>query len=91
MGRCSVLDVNSNSSGVRVLYVGGNYNSNDNYGLFYFNANNSASNANGNIGPRHLVQMYQAQAFCESAPDYIKSSTGNSVPLGKNTAVQDRA
>ncbi|MBR6889521.1 MAG: hypothetical protein IKN05_00870 [Clostridia bacterium] len=46
--------MNSNS-GTYVLYVGGNYNANDNYGAFYFNANNSATNANGNIGSRHLV------------------------------------
>ena len=37
------------------LYVGGNYNSNTNYGLFYFNANNTASNTNANLGSRHLV------------------------------------
>lgn len=46
--------VNSNT-GDRALYVGGNYNSNDNYGFFYFNANNNASNTNGNLGSRHLV------------------------------------
>lgn len=43
------------------LYVGGNYNSNTNYGLFYFNANNSASNTNANIGSRHLVSKTIAQ------------------------------
>ena len=42
---------NYNSSGV-VLYVGGNYNQNQNYGLFYLNGNNGASNSNGNIGCR---------------------------------------
>lgn len=45
--------VNSNSS----LYpanVGGNYNDNANYGLFYFNANNDASNTNANLGSRVL-------------------------------------
>ena len=46
--------VNSNS-GTYVAYVGGNYNDNDNYGLFYLNANNNASNTNANIGSRHLV------------------------------------
>lgn len=39
--------VNSNT-GTRVARVGGNYNSNDNYGMFYLNANNNASNTNGN-------------------------------------------
>lgn len=47
--------MNSNSSGTRVLYVGGNWNANDNYGAFYFNANNSATNANASIGSRRLV------------------------------------
>lgn len=46
--------MNSNT-GTYVLNVGGNYNSNDNYGLFYFNANNTASNTNANLGSRHLV------------------------------------
>lgn len=40
---------NYNSSGV-VLHVGGNYNQNQNHGAFYLNGNNSASNANANIG-----------------------------------------
>lgn len=35
-----------------VLYVGGNYNQNQNNGLFYRNGNNSASNTNANIGAR---------------------------------------
>lgn len=50
--------VNSNSSGVRILYVGGNYNSNDNYGFFYFNGNNNASNTNSNYGSRHLSRNW---------------------------------
>lgn len=54
--------MNSNS-GVRVLRVGGNYNSNDNYGAFYFNANNDATNANANIGSRHLVYKYYRYVF----------------------------
>ena len=37
------------------LYRGGNYNRNQNYGVFYLNYN-SASNANANIGCRHLVK-----------------------------------
>lgn len=42
---------------VRVLYAGGNYNSNDNYGLFYTNANNNATNNNGSLGSRLLVSF----------------------------------
>lgn len=41
-------------SGGVVLYVGGNYNQNQNYGLFYLNGNKSASNTNSNIGSRIL-------------------------------------
>ncbi len=47
--------VNINSSNV-VVYVGGNYNQNRNYGLFYSNMN-SASNSNDNIGARHLPNV----------------------------------
>ena len=39
---------NYNASGV-VLHVGGNYNQNQNYGAFYLNGNNAASNKNANI------------------------------------------
>lgn len=45
--------VNSNSS-LYPAYVGGNYNDNANYGFFYLNTNNSASNTNGNLGSRIL-------------------------------------
>ena len=44
---------NYNSSGV-VLYVGGNYNQNQNHGAFYLNGNYTASNSNSNIGCRLL-------------------------------------
>ena len=54
---CKCADnCNYNSSGV-VLNVGGNYNQNQNYGLFYLNGNNSASNTNSNLGARHLVNV----------------------------------
>lgn len=46
--------VNSNT-GVQLVAVGGNYNSNDNYGMFYFNANWNVTETNGNLGSRHLV------------------------------------
>ena len=46
--------VNSNS-GWRALFVGGNYGNGSNAGLFYFYANNSASNTNSNVGARLLV------------------------------------
>lgn len=48
-----VSRVYSNSS-LYPVYVGGNYNDNANYGLFYWNANNSASNSNSNLGSRLL-------------------------------------
>lgn len=47
---------NYDSSGV-VLHVGGNYSQNTNHGLFYLNGNNTASNANTNIGCRFFVHM----------------------------------
>jgi hypothetical protein len=54
--RAAVADnCNYNSSGV-VLRVGGNYGQNRNYGPFYLNGNNTASNTNGNISARHLVR-----------------------------------
>ena len=37
-----------------MLNVGGNFNDNVNYGVFYFNANNDASATNGNTGSRLL-------------------------------------
>lgn len=45
--------------------VGGNYGNTSNAGLFYFNANNTSSNANGNIGARQLVcfRFFVVQAF----------------------------
>lgn len=45
---------NYNASGV-VLHVGGNYSQNQNHGAFYLNGNNAATNANANIGCRHLA------------------------------------
>ena len=45
--------VNSNSS-LCPAYVGGYYNDNANFGFFFFNANNSASNTYGNLGSRLL-------------------------------------
>lgn len=45
-------------SGWCVLCVGGNYNSNANYGLMCFNALNDSSNSNDNIGARLLVSSY---------------------------------
>ena len=42
-------------NGTCVLYCGGNWNSNSNHGLFYFNANNTSSNSNSNYGSRLLA------------------------------------
>lgn len=53
----------------RVLYVGGNWSNRLNAGLFYFNANNTSSNSNSNIGARQLVNYY---------------CTDFSAPLGEN-------
>ena len=49
------LDFYANyNSGWRVLHVGGNWNNGGNAGLFYFNANNTSSNTNSNVGARLL-------------------------------------
>ena len=40
-----------------VLMVSGNYGNTSNAGLWYFNANNSSSNYNSNIGGRLLVWL----------------------------------
>lgn len=65
-------DVNS-TTGWTVLNVGGNYSNGSNAGLFYFNANNTSSNSNANLGARPLV--------CFSL-----HCTGLSTPLGENIA-----
>lgn len=49
-----------------------NWNNTTNAGLFYFNANNTSSNANTNIGARLLVCIYHCVGF--------------STPLGENIA-----
>ena len=53
------LDFYANyNSGWRVLFVGGNWNNGGNAGLFYFNANNTSSNSNSNVGARLLVFLF---------------------------------
>lgn len=49
-----------------VVYVGGNYNQNGNYGLFYRNYN-TASNSNGNIGSRFLYVLLTILQFTAQA------------------------
>ena len=53
------LDFYANyNSGWRVLHVGGNWLNGGNAGLFYFNANNSSSDTNSNVGARLLVFLF---------------------------------
>lgn len=53
------LDFYANyNSGWRVLHVGGNWNNGGVAGLFYFNANNSSSDTNSNVGARLLVFLF---------------------------------
>lgn len=53
------LDFYANyNSGWRVLHVGGNWSNGGNAGLFYFNANNSSSDTNSNVGARLLVFLF---------------------------------
>lgn len=74
------------NTGVRVLYVGGNYNANDSYGVFYFNANNDATNSNGNLGSRHLVYNPFIARVSGQRPGIAAAHT---VALAKNSTVQD--
>jgi len=57
-----VFRVNSNSSAYPA-YVGGNYNDNANYGFFYVNANNSATNTNSNLGSRLRFLCFEMPGF----------------------------
>ena len=67
------LDFYANyNSGWRVLHVGGNWNNGGNAGLFYFNANNTSSNTNSNVGARLLV--------------FLLTGAGFPSPMGENIA-----
>ena len=46
------------SSSLYPAYVGGYYGDYARYGFFYFNASNSASNTNGNLGSRNLFKVW---------------------------------
>lgn len=65
------------NSGVRGLYVGGNYNNGDNAGLFYLNGNNAPSNTNSNLGSRLLIPRPRLRVVFSS-------------PLGENFAAGTR-
>lgn len=54
-----------------VLYCGGNWSSNENFGLFYFNANNSSSNTNSNYGSRPFLWFAIFGADMPSAIPYF--------------------
>ena len=56
-----VIRVNWNSSSNPIAYVGGNYNSNANFGFFYLSVYYTASETNANVGSRHLVYCIIAQ------------------------------
>lgn len=57
------------------LYVGGNYNQNANYGMFYVNYN-SVSNANSNIGCRLLFDIIQPHIFTAQAAAHLTVKIG---------------
>ena len=67
-----IPDYANSSSGWHALNVGGNWNNGGNAGLFYFNANNTSSNSNSNVGARLLV--------------FSLIGAGFSSPLGENIA-----
>ena len=83
--------MNSNT-GVNVLYVGGNYNANANYGMFYFNANNGATNTNGNLGSRHLV--YNSHNIHRDIHNYARAIPQHSLkilPTGRDLVGRGQA
>ena len=80
------------NTGWRVLMVGGNYGNGSNAGLFYFNANNTSSNANGNIGARLLVfQKNHCAGFSAPLGENIVGRTGFSRPLLERPCRQTRS
>ena len=62
----------SYDSGGRVLFVGGDWSGGGYAGLFCFNANNTSSNTNSNVGARLLV--------------FLLTGAGFPSPLGENIA-----
>lgn len=80
-GLVAVADhCNYNSSGV-VLYIGGNYNQNRNYGPFYLNGSDTATNSNGNIAARHLVDP--AKDFFDYTRAVSRAPHGDNMPIGR--------
>ena len=75
--------------GSRVLYVGGNSNTNGsnsvNYGLSYMNANNDLSNSNNNIGSR--LNFAQHNTVIPTLP---KCRTQESIQVGLVAQAKDR-
>lgn len=63
-------------SGWRVLNVGGNWNNAGKAGLFYFNANNTSSNTNSNLGARPLVFPMLAQTLPHRTVKILPHRTG---------------
>jgi len=78
------------ASGV-VLHVGGNYNQNQNHGAFYLNGNNAASNANANIGCRHLANGLRQSAHfsVRPFPRLCIDGRDSRVPLGEERCRRD--
>ena len=81
---------NYNASGV-VLHVGGNYGQNQNHGAFYLNGNNAASNANANIGCRHLVNGLRQSAHfsVRPFPRLCIDGRDSRAPLGEERCRRD--
>ena len=78
------------ASGV-VLYVGGNYNQNQNHGAFYLNGNYAASNANANIGCRHLANGLRRSAHfsVRPFPRLCIDGRDSRAPLGEERCRRD--
>jgi hypothetical protein len=75
------------NSGNPCLHAGGNYNQNQNHGLFYVNYN-TATNSNANIGCRILVKAIRLQFFCWLGGLTLSIGTGGRTPHGEDKPVR---
>ena len=75
---------------MRLFYRGGNYNDNDNAGVFYYNGNNARSNANYNLGFRSALppsQILKAQGLSFSA-EVIKGFISSVTTMAEKCQLQ---
>jgi hypothetical protein len=71
-----------------VLHVGGNYNQNQNHGLFYMN-DNTASNTNANIGSR--IHRNPGWLPVSTDEQFTVRRYGCRAPLGEDMPIKEWA